>query len=695
VAGGDRLRVLAWSALLLAPAFLLTGGPRPAAAPPVPDGLGLAGTLALVPALALCGLLPGWWLARGLGIEEPFARTGWAVLLSALLSVLLGLGALALDLPLFAVLPALWPLALAPWAARLASRSRGAVRAAGADHPPGAERGAAAWSALAVAAWVLVVVLTYAANPELRYRVDGWFHGAVTGRLLAGGVPPEDPYFAGQPLGYPWAWHVLLAVTMQAGSRLGVTAFDAMAGWSALAALSVGALLAALARAWARAGGLGPAARDRAGAFAVAAAVIGTNPLGAWFALGRGFLGADAGPAAWTRAFAHGAGDVLWSLTWHYPHVSLASFVDKFLTPTAFSLGEAALLAAAAVLVAPRTAAGGVPALVPSFLAAALAWLVHGAAGSGLVLVAVASMLVLARGGGPGRGRGRALLAAVAGAGLLAAPYLAMTRGGGGGGLRFAVQADVAWAIAAVGVVVVVLALSERARLGRPADGRHAWFAGGFTLLAAALVLSLVQRNETKLVNLGLLALAVPAGVAWARLPRPAALVLLAALVPTHALAVAGFAFDRGQETPGRRVPAADLRSAYAWIGEHTGPRDLFLEGQGRELRDPDRDLVVHGPRSLVWGGLGYAANWGYDAADLARRERAARELAGDSLSAASAADLARRAARVDGRIYAVRRGTGVAGPAALPGGGAVWTRVFANGALALDRLDPVGGTRP
>ncbi|MEO6463287.1 MAG: hypothetical protein ABIP29_09445 [Candidatus Eisenbacteria bacterium] len=679
-----RGRYLAWTAAAILLTFVLTGsGSAIPAAPPIPDGFGPAGFAAALPALLLCGFLPGWWLAQRLGLEDRYARLGAAVILSALLTFVLGWLALALGAPLpGSILWALWPLALAPAAARL-SRPR-----TGARLPrPGA-------SALALTAWVLLVVVVYAANPELRYRIDGWFHGAVTGHLRAAGLPLDDPYFAGQRLAYPWAWHVVLAATVQSGARFGISAFDAMAGWSALAALAVGAFLVALARAWARRSGLAASAEDRAGACAIAAAVVGTNPLGAWFSLGRGLAGQDAGPATWARPFEQGASEVLWTTTWEYPHVSLATFVDKFLTPTAFGLGEAAFLAAGAVLLLAPPAGPWWRGAGLALLAATFAWWIHGAIASALVLVTLTSGAVLARAKAERR-RAALLCAALVAGGVLALPYLVATRGGGGGGARLAVQPDLLWSLVAVGAVVIGLAIVERRLLPAAPDGRHAWFAAALVLLAVAATVTLVQRNETKLVNLGLLALAVPAGVAWARLPARAALLLFALLVPTHAIAVAGFALDRGQDSPGRRVPPPGLDSAYAWIGAHTGPRDLFLEAQPAGARDPDRDLLVHGPRALVWGGLGYAGNWGYDRADLDRRARAAHELAAGTLGAATVRDLATRAERTGARIYAVRRGDG-ASRRPLPGGGASWTRVYTGRALALDRLEtaPVAAER-
>ena len=647
--------------------------------------------LRTLPALVACGFLPGWWIAGALGLEGAWARTGAAVLLSALVLFAIGIITWRGGPARFDPAPLVWALALVPAVVAWA-RERGRARA-GEDGAAIPRRGGGPGASVyALGAWVVLVLAVYAVNPELGYRIDGWFHGAVTARLLTAGLPLEDPYFAGQPLGYPWAWHVVLAMTTRVGSPFDTSVFEAMAGWSALAALAVGALLVGLARAWARAAGFDARGEDRAGAFAVAAAVLGTNPFGAVFALGRGLVGDDAGAAALSRPFERGATEVLQAMSWNYPHVSLVTFVDKFLTPTAFGLGTAAFLAAGAVLLVPR--AGGVPGdrartVLLGVLAAVAAWLLHGAAAIGLGLVALAAGFVLAR---AGAARGRAVLLAVSlvASALLVAPYLAVTRGGGGGGARLGPHGDLLWSIVAVGVLVIGLAVAERARLPKAPDGRHAWFAGGLLLLAVAAVVTAVQRNETKLVQLGLVALSVPAGVAWARLPSPAAWALLLLLVPTHAMAVTGFALDRGQETPGRRVPPPALAGAYAWIGAHTSPRDLFLEAQPKGVRDPDRDLLVHGPRSLVWGGLSYASNWGYDPADLDRRARAAYELDQGTLGPSTTRDLVARAARAGGHVYAVRRGAAALAAGSHAPGGATWSRVYQGDGIALDRLEGI-----
>lgn len=239
-------------------------------------------------------------------------------------------------------------------------------------------------------------------------------------------------------------------------------------------------------------------------------------------------------------------------------------------------------------------------------------------------------------------------------------------------------------AVVVVGGALVLLALDERRRAARRPGlvlARAGWGALCAVLVGLALTLTLVQRNETKFLNLALLALAVPAGVALARRPAVAALAIALVALPTTLVAATGFARDPGNETLGRRLPPVELAAAYARLRDESRPRDLVLEAQPDSARDPDRDLLVHGPRAYVWGGDGYAGNWGYDATDLAARRRAARELAAGAFTAETLIDLSRRAAAADGRVFAVRHAAEAA-PLGDP-----WVRVFAEGGIVVDRL--------
>ncbi len=647
-------------------------------APPEPGVGPLART---VPALLIAGILPGWALARLLRVDGYWLTLACAVLFSALLAVLLALPGLAGGRDFDGSGRVL---GLVLWGVALVALLRG-LRRTPAPGPGGADAPTfeRPWSALAVLALAGLVAALYAQNHGLAWRSDGWFHAAVTAHLADTGLPLGDPYFAGQALHYPWFWHALVGTTAAIGGRLDVSIFDAMAGWSALAALATGAALVALAQAWGRRAGFDAAARDRAGAFAVVAAVVLVNPFGWMLWLGRGLLGADGGLAVLTRPFGVGAAETLGALSLSTPHVSLASTLDKYVTPTAFGLAQAAFLVAAAFLVGARR-----PRFVLGGLAVAIGLLVHTILLPvflvGLVSASLARVVVSQRGPAIARGAGVALAAILLGV-AVTWPYLQQAIARGTDGLRLGGHLDMLIALVVLGGVVAALAWGEARRPGRRPSLRVAsagWIALTTVLVFLALAFTLTQRNETKFLNFALLAMAVPAGVALARWSPARSLALCLVALPTTLVAIAGFALDPGHETIGRRTLPPELAAAYDAVARETTPRDLLLEPQPAQAHDPDRDLLVHGPRALVWGGEGYARNWGYDAADLALRRRAALELAAGVVTEATTADLRRRAEAAGGRVFAVRRD-----PAAPPLGGP-WARVFGNGALALEELD-------
>ncbi len=646
-----------------------------------PPESGVGSLARTVPALLVCGFVPGWVLARALRVDGFWLSVACAVLFSAFLAAvtavpgLAGGGSFATSGIFLGV--ALWTLAIVTLARGL-RRMPGAPRS-GVD-VPSFER---PWSTFAVVAFVSLIAAVHAQNQGLAWRSDGWFHGVVTARLADAGLPLGDPYFAGQALHYPYFWHVLVGTTASVGARLGVSVFDALAGWSVMSALGMAAALVALAQAWGRRAGLDAVARDRAGAFAVAAAVVVVNPFGWILWLGRGLLGSDGGVAVLLRPLTLGAAETLGALSFMAPHVSLASTLDKFLTPTAFGLAQAAFLVVAAFLVGPRPVRFVLGAFV-----VAIGSLIHTILPVVFVIGVGAASLARAgaREGGRAFGRGAGPVFAAIALGIAVCwPYLLQATARGAGGMRFGGHADMVLAVVLLGALVAPLAWSEaRPRTRRPGvlAFTAGWFALAATLLFLALAVTLVQRNETKFLNLALLVLAVPAGVALARLRVVPALGLCLLAAPTTLVAIAGFALDPGLETMGRRVPTPELAAAYAAVGRRTTQRDVLLEAQAADAHDPDRDLLLHGPRMLVWGGDGYASNWGYPATDLALRRRAALELAAGALEPTTVDDLRRRAAAIGGQVFAVRRDPDAA---AL---GAPWTRVFANRALALEELD-------
>lgn len=62
-----------------------------------------------------------------------------------------------------------------------------------------------------------IVVAAYLINPDIRIvSVHGFIHTGIVYQILNGGLPPDNPLLAGQPLQYPWGFHVFAAATSRA-----------------------------------------------------------------------------------------------------------------------------------------------------------------------------------------------------------------------------------------------------------------------------------------------------------------------------------------------------------------------------------------------------------------------------------------------------------------------------------------------
>ena len=64
---------------------------------------------------------------------------------------------------------------------------------------------------LAAAAIVLVVSAPLAVNRHLHLRADAMSNTALAHAVRRHGLPPRDPYLAGQPLHYHWAYNAAVA----------------------------------------------------------------------------------------------------------------------------------------------------------------------------------------------------------------------------------------------------------------------------------------------------------------------------------------------------------------------------------------------------------------------------------------------------------------------------------------------------
>ena len=200
------------------PTVLFTLGLTAAAALPLSFALGaLSGspTLAGVARLAFASTAPGWLLlalarrALAADLEATSLRAlALSPLVYALATLALRLGA-GLDVERSAA-GAAWAicglLALVSLRGLRVSRPSARGAAAPGRSAPDALLGLAPLAFFgALAAWVL-------ATPGTRLSYHGLLHAGIVAQLVAGVVPPENPALAGEPIGFYWIYHWLLAV---------------------------------------------------------------------------------------------------------------------------------------------------------------------------------------------------------------------------------------------------------------------------------------------------------------------------------------------------------------------------------------------------------------------------------------------------------------------------------------------------
>ncbi len=472
------------------------------------------------------------------------------------------------------------------------------------------------WTALC--AWLLCT------NDLLPLRSDGWFHAAVVAQIAQRGVPPEDPYFAGLRLLYFWGSHAWAAGWLVLVPKL--------QPWTPLLALNLSGAFAVV---------LGVAAiaqRLRANAEAVAGAcllaLLGYSPFAWGLIVGRAFTGDVRGWADVVHQAGHGIDPVLATMATGQLHGSLAFFGDKYLVLTPFGMGLAllALSVAAALALLERPGARGGFALA---VCVAATLFVHTVVGYALLLLCATWFVVAAVRGVTGDHRRLAALfpiaLAVIGAITVLAPYLIEITLGKRGQLSAGLTRKALWSFVVGGAFYIPAGfawLASRARGGRDRDAGEslaplALLVPVLLVAGMALALRLPENNQSKFLNLLFLLLAAPAALGLQslldRAGRPLAWLLTAcfacAALPNLGLAIWGFSGERGIGMHAWRATPAQ-REACAWVRAHT-PADAAL-------CDPvvARDLIVHGARSVLWGGPYGERDWGYDPAALqARRD--------------------------------------------------------------------------
>lgn len=571
---------------------------------------GAPGVLRPLGALALSPFLIGAPFAALVyaGVSAPLAARALCALAALLSLVAAG----------FALRATAASSASAAQAAQRAASSSEEATAALPDPPSPFSHGTAVAFVLATL-WTALCAWLLCTNDLLPLRSDGWFHAAVVAQIAQRGVPPEDPYFAGLRLLYFWGSHAWAAGWL--------ALVPTLQPWTPLLALNLSGAFAVV---------LGVAAvaqRLRANAEAVAGAcllaLLGYSPFAWGLIVGRAFTGDVRGWADIVHQAGHGIDPVLATMATGQLHGSLAFFGDKYLVLTPFGMGLAllALSVAAALALLERPGARAGFALA-ACVAATL--FVHTVVGYALLLLcATWCVIAVVRGVTGDHERLAALFPialAVLGAIAVLSPYLVEITLGKRGQLSIGLGRKALYSFVVGGAFYIPAGfawLASRVRRGRESLAPIALLVPALLVAGMALALRLPENNQSKFLNLLFLLLAAPAALglqaALDRIGRPLAWLALGflacAALPNLGLAIWGFTGERGLGMHAWRATPAQ-REACAWVRAHT-PADAALG-------DPivARDLMVHGARSVWWGGPYGERDWGYDPAALqARRD--------------------------------------------------------------------------
>jgi hypothetical protein len=462
------------------------------------------------------------------------------------------------------------------------------------------------------------------ANPVLRVREDAWFHTAITYEILDHGIPPQDPFFYGVRLLYFWFYHLYLA---------GLSTLHGPSPFTTMAILNVHFFLAMALTAYlfSRQFVTGMT-RYISGILLLS---LGMNPLGVPFLIGKAIFGETRGMGEFLRSISGGVSTVLGGLSLRYLHVSLSFGADKFLVGTAFSMGMVLSLAFL-WKVSSYLRKGEKTDLLLSSIILPGAVLVHTVAGLATFSVATGTFLLLflwkrRHDAAISRRLIHSLLASFISV-LIVLPYVLLVSVGKTGGQLGRLEPNLSflWSTALSGLLFWILApVSIHFLLKRGIDGIFVatWMLG---LLIFGFIVPLPFGNESKFTNLLFVPLSIVSG--WffietlrkKKFTRLLILALIPCLIATDSVAILAFLRDEGPRKGGRMSFDKDECSAYQWVSRFTQRDALFLDSEDRT------ELVVTGPRRILWGGDSFAVGWGYNPEDMKRRKEAIGEVFGE-----------------------------------------------------------------
>ncbi|MFG0316085.1 MAG: hypothetical protein ACF8XB_02335, partial [Planctomycetota bacterium JB042] len=439
---------------------------------------------------------------------------------------------------------------------------------------------------LGAAVVVLALLLTIGTlwpvtqSNRVRASIHGMLHSSILYSIVDRGVPPENPFFAGEPLRYYWTFHAGAAATAELADRDPTVVF---AAGNAAALLAFLLLLGRL--------GADLFGTRLAGALAVPLGFLSLNPLGALLLRTRT-------PLKTLDEIAAGEDPVNWLTAISLGDERLTATFTKFMNvssfPQSFALLVAVWLLARRLVDRPTVPLAALLALVVGACIALSP--ITGAVG-GLALGAAGATLLLRRADRPGATWAcGALLAGL----VVAAPLVAIGSGNAGDtsaepphrleddGTRYAEKAeDVAFTLGPI----LLLALPGLWIARRRGAGARLLVGSLPVLLACALTLAFPVKSEYKMVRMAAPLLGVFAAGGVAALARRGTLPLglgvaasLALVVPTHALAWNVYRRHAEATLPmsadGTRIvvdPAAyPLAGMYEWIRTNT-PADAVI----------------------------------------------------------------------------------------------------------------------
>ncbi len=444
--------------------------------------------------------------------------------------------------------------------------------------------------------WTLLIAGIHRESPRTAVSAHGFLHSAIAQRFQVDGwvIPPQNPFFAGEPLPYYWFFHALGAA---AGELFGL---DPLRSFELLIGLSVVGLVAGC-------GWLARSLFDSAGLGALTAFLIlvGANLQAPIVLAVRGWLSdgqvlADGGGYLWGIAHPLLGHMRLWD-----PFSTLGPLLPFYLNITARPLALSALVFV--LLGAHRALArgwrGSAGLAVATALCSAFSILVGLPAAAALaVAVVVLRLPALAFFSGHQQPRLAPLLGGLAlGAALGATSVLHLFGGSGpAAGVPIALVAPGVFAERALGMLACgwpLVALCVPAIFNASDDRRH--FLSILLLTAIALaggaaVFELPAGNHVNLFHSALVMLAVCAsGAMLDRCDRPSARRIawtMVVFLPVLALVVMSYtsrppvplAFEGRQL---RRIDGTHVARLYAWIRAETPPDAVLVIDPGPPIR--------------------------------------------------------------------------------------------------------------